>query len=461
MPVNSFENYPMTWKPDRRSLTSPLYASLASMLEYDILNGFLAPNTKLPPQRELADFLDINLSTVTRAFKLCEAKGLIYAITGSGTFVAPNAGSEIFIADIDTSKGCIEMGLIKAFDALNIHVAEVIRDIAEKNYLDKLLDYGYPIGAPYHRMAAKQWMARFNMETSLDNIAITSGGQNSFTLVLISLFKPGDKIAVDAYTYPNFIELSNMLNIQLVPVGGDAMGMLPQQLEAVCRTTNLKGIYLNPSCNNPTAVTMPMSRREELAHVIRDNGLILMEDDIYSFLCPSDYLPISHFVPEKFVYMHSISKALASGLRVAFIAYARGFADAITRGICNINIKTSALNSEIAAELINNGAAEAIITKKLALSRERNQIYRQYFSIENPLENPLSLYRWLRLPRRYHPKLLEEALMKRGLRLFHSYRFIVKREESTQFVRVALSSATDVKELERGLIILKDFSTEK
>ncbi|MFZ7943445.1 hypothetical protein [Neobacillus sp. 19] len=48
MPVNSFENYPMTWKPDKTQLVPPLYRSIASLLEYDILNGFLAPNTRLP-----------------------------------------------------------------------------------------------------------------------------------------------------------------------------------------------------------------------------------------------------------------------------------------------------------------------------------------------------------------------------------------------------------------------------
>lgn len=74
MPVNSFENFPMSWKPNKAKLKPPLYLSIAEALEQDILNGELTPNTKLPPQRELADFLDVNLSTITRAFKLCEAR---------------------------------------------------------------------------------------------------------------------------------------------------------------------------------------------------------------------------------------------------------------------------------------------------------------------------------------------------------------------------------------------------
>ncbi|MEC2627288.1 winged helix-turn-helix domain-containing protein, partial [Bacillus cereus] len=91
MPVNSFENYSMSWKPNKELLKRPFYSSIAALIEHDTVNGFLAPGTKLPPQRELADFLDLNFTTITRAYKLCEVKGLIYAITGSGTFVAPNA----------------------------------------------------------------------------------------------------------------------------------------------------------------------------------------------------------------------------------------------------------------------------------------------------------------------------------------------------------------------------------
>ena len=50
MPVNSFEYYPLTWRPDRNNLTRPVYLSLAQLLENDILNGVLRRDTKLPPQ---------------------------------------------------------------------------------------------------------------------------------------------------------------------------------------------------------------------------------------------------------------------------------------------------------------------------------------------------------------------------------------------------------------------------
>lgn len=88
MPFNSFLDYPISWKPERSRLTRPIYLSLAKQLEQDIAAGFLAPGTKLSPQRELSDFLDINFTTVIRSYRLCKLKRLIYARTGSG-FVSP------------------------------------------------------------------------------------------------------------------------------------------------------------------------------------------------------------------------------------------------------------------------------------------------------------------------------------------------------------------------------------
>ncbi|WP_321017231.1 winged helix-turn-helix domain-containing protein, partial [Enterocloster bolteae] len=125
MPVNSFEDYPLTWKPRKAMLNFPMYRSLAQLLEQDILSGKLAPKTKLPPQRELADFLDVNLSTITRAFKLCETKGLIYATVGSGTYVSPKAA--LPVPDLHDAAEFIDLGLIKPSYQFNSDVADTAR----------------------------------------------------------------------------------------------------------------------------------------------------------------------------------------------------------------------------------------------------------------------------------------------------------------------------------------------
>ena len=77
MPVNSFDNYPLTWKPDKDKLRSPYYKYLSDDLENKIINGLLKPGTLLPPQREIADYLDINYTTITRVYDNLKKKGLI------------------------------------------------------------------------------------------------------------------------------------------------------------------------------------------------------------------------------------------------------------------------------------------------------------------------------------------------------------------------------------------------
>lgn len=233
--------------------------------------------------------------------------------------------------------------------------------------------------------------------------------------------------------------------------------MLPERLDAICRANHLQGIYLIPSCNNPTAIIMDMNRRKDIAKVINKHNLILMEDDIFSFLAPQGYLPISHFVPERFVYSLSISKSLSSGMRVGFLAYANQFAEKITHGIFNINIKTSLLNAEVITELINTGSAEKIISQKKEIAKERNLLYQKYFQKENSNENPLSFFRWLPLRQKYQLKQFEQNALEHGIHVYHSHRFLVKNDKSDQFIRISLTSAKDSDELEKGLCILKNF----
>ncbi|RBP30144.1 regulatory GntR family protein [Bacillus mycoides] len=140
----------MSWKPDKNLLKRPFYSSIAILLEHDIINGLLAPGTKLPPQRELEDFLDLNFTTITRAYKICEVK----------------------------------------------------------NYNDST-------GLPHQKMAGLNWMSSFGINVTQEHIAIVSGAQNTLAITLTALFKPGNRIATDLYTYSNFIELAKMLPDEL------------------------------------------------------------------------------------------------------------------------------------------------------------------------------------------------------------------------------------------------------
>ena len=460
MPVNSFDHYPMSWKPDKKALKRPFYHSIASLLEQDIVNGFLAPGTKLPPQRELADFLDLNFTTITRAYKLCERKGLIYAVTGSGTFVAPNAARSIAIS-ANEAPHAIDLGFVASFEQTNDIVADVIQKVTEKKYLKQLLNYNDPTGIPHQKMAGLNWMELFGIRTDQEHTAIVSGAQNALAVALTALFEPGNRIATDLYTYSNFIELAKMLHIQLIPIPGDESGMLPGELEKQCCQVDIHGIFLMPSCANPTTVMVSDVRKHELADVIRRHQLILIEDDIHAFMTAGiihDYQqPMFNLLPEQSVYICSTSKSICSGLRVAYMVYSEALRKKIVQAIFNVNVKTSSLDAEVITEIILSGRAHEIVSQKKRLAQSVNDIYSEYFPLRYPIGHPLSFYRWLPIQGHNDGLQLETDLQKHGIRIFHSDRFLSGQTTPEKYLRIALSSTNSLNELKIGLNILTQY----
>ena len=278
MPTNSFEHFYLSWTPDRSKIKRPYYLTLANALEADIVSGKLSAGTKLPPQRELADYLDLNFTTVTQAYNLCRERNLIYGITGKGTFVSPLPGNSS-IQKSSQTQDVIELGLLRGFDQIKAPIIEASKNVLTKGYIEELYSYTDAAGHLHQRAAGAHWMKQMDVHTDSDHIAIFSGAQNIISAAMLSLFKIGDKIAVDEYTYSNLIGTAHLSHIRLIPVKGDTYGMMPDELEYFCRKENVNGIFLMPNCANPTTCTIPEKRKDELARIIARYKLILLEDD--------------------------------------------------------------------------------------------------------------------------------------------------------------------------------------
>ena len=459
MPFNSFLNYPMSWKPDRSKLKRPIYLSLAEQLEKDIAGGFLLPGTKLPPQRELADFLDINFTTVTRTYRLCELKGLIYAVIGSGTYVAPSAAKSVTISTENLARESIDLGFVSSFESCNAMLADTIKTVLSKRQISELLDYEYPTGMPHHKAAGVNWLKTVGIQTDTEHIAVVSGTQNGLALTLLALFEPGNRIAVDTYTYANFIELAKMYHIQLVPVSGDAQGMSAEELEFRHRSNAIRGVFLMPSCCNPTTIAVSDRRKAELATVIRKYRMILIEDEIHAFftagIVPDYQRAMAQLIPERTIYLSGTSKPICSGLRVAYLVYPDNFRESILKAIFNVNVKTSSLDTEIISELILSGKANEIIKQKQMMAADRNRLFFDFFPELKGTGHPLSFYRWLPIVDERSGIQIEQELQNAGIRVYHSDRFLSGSRKGQSYLRVALSTTSTREQLQTGISILE------
>lgn len=452
MPVNSFEKYFMSWSPERSELTRPVYLSLANRLEADILSGRLAPGTRLPPQRELADFLGINFTTVTRAYDLCRERSLIYGITGRGSFVASLPGTPAKHGET------IELGIVNGFDSTSKTVIGAAENVLRKGYLDQLFNYAEPAGHLHQRAAGARWMELQGVKTDTAHTAVFSGAQNVISAALLSLFKLGDRIATDEFTYSNLIGTARLAHIPLVPIPGDSGGMLPDKLESACRREKISGIFLMPDCANPTTISLDGKRKNALADVIRKYGLVLIEDDHGTMLRQkSAAQPLFARLPEQTVYICGSTRNVCSGLRVTFAAFPEQFRSKLLNGLFHLNIKTSSIDAEIMTELIMSGKAEQILREKLLLATAANRIFDQVFPhLADPAKHG-TFFRTVPLPANCTDGIrIEEMLAHKGVTAYHSYRFAVQKFTENPFLRLSVSSAGNNDRLQQGLEITKD-----
>ncbi len=453
MPVNSFENYPMAWKPRKEDIRPPFYVSIANMLERDIMNGTVDQTARLPPQRELADYLDLNVSTITHAYRLLEVRGIIHAVTGKGTFVSPNARALTSIVD-QSSHPPIELGTIHPFYVHNRLIRDITAEILKSPSSEALFAYGTPLGSSSQRRAAVNWLQSTGVDATLDNTLIALGVQNALAVVLTSLFSPGDRIAVDSYTYANFIGLAQALNIQLISVGGDGEGMLPSSLEKACKQHGIRGAYLMPSGNNPTNVVMSRKRRKEIAEVLQKNTILTMEDDTYRVLSGESGPCVHALAPENCIYISGLSKPVCAGLRVAYICAPAMYCERLRRGLYNINLALPSLNIEVAAQVIRAGLHHVIVREKRELARKRNQLFYTLFPSGKEYIDTYS--QWLVLPDGYTGRLFEQEMARQGVGVFGAERFCVGDAVECRGIRVATCSPPTDEALLAGLTIIKN-----
>jgi len=455
MPINSFDDYPMSWKPNLSETTPPIYLALVKLLENDIKKGVLKPGTKLPPQRELADYLDINLSTISRAFKICEQKGLLSASVGNGTYVSSDATADkIFICGTERPQ-IIEMGGLYPHVEANRKVKLYTEKLLKKSDALKLFSYTEPDGTERHRNAGVAWFQKIGLNTDNRHIVLAAGGQNALSAALGGLLKHGDRIGTDPLTYPGVKTVAQMLGIHITAVPNKDFEMTEAGLNFAIRNENIKGIYVMPDFHNPTSHIMSLETRKMIAETARKENLLVIEDAINNLLEDNPLPPIAAFAPEEVVCLASLSKTIAPGLRTAFIYVPEKYHSDLSTLLYTTNISNSALLATISAGLIESGVADEIINERKQEIIKRNLITNEIldgFLINSELTCP---FRYLSLPDYFTGKSFEICAEQAGVQVFGSERFSVGNKPAEKAARISVITPPTVEILTDALTRLK------
>lgn len=458
MSVNSFENYPMSWRPVLKKGTDPLYKRLASQLETDIADGILLPGTKLPPQRELADFLDINVSTVSRALAICSRKGLLSGSVGSGTYVAYDVCTNIFSTPAIPKSHLIELGSMMPETIQQNEMVSLFQKMMLEQDFGMLFQYKHGI-ADWQREAAARLMERVGCPVPTKDIMTASGGQNAIASIFAGLLEPGDRVGVDPLVYPGLKSAAKLFGIQLVPIMQENGEISEEGLRYAIKNDGIRAVYVMPDCHNPTTHTMSKHGRSMIAKAAREFDLLIIEDGINSLLLPDQRETIYANAPDHVIFILSLSKTVSPALRLAYLAVPKRFQRNMDNALYNINLSQSALLLELASRLIASGQLDGLLERRRLGLKKRNQITDQILAGYNILGDENSLSRWLLLPEGASSTAFENMALQKGVFVYGSERFAVGKNTPVAAARLAVCAPDNIEELQQGLMILKDLLT--
>jgi DNA-binding transcriptional MocR family regulator len=443
------------WLP-QLATRGPRYLALADAIEQDVATGALAGGARLPPQRDLAFRLGVTVGTVSRAYALVAARGLVSGEVGRGTFVRPLA-AEARVNPVDD--GAADLIKLTVNAPPDPGDGAILRDglvqlAARPAALQHLLSYTPKRGFADHRAAAAAWIGALGIAAHADDVILTGGAHQALFATLLGLAVPGEGVLIEQLTYSGLCHIGERCGLRLRGVALDDEGVLPDALDAACRSEPARLLVLNPTVHNPTTATMSAGRRQAIAALARAHDLIVIEDDVYGRLPEQRAAPIAALAPERTIYITSASKSIAPGLRLGMLLSPQRYLEPIAAAQHDLFLTCPPLMAELFKLWQGDGTALRLAQRQLVEARARHDLAREILGNRSYRAQPTSYHLWLPLPPPWRTSQFVAAAWERGVAIDPGSAFAVDRDQAPHAVRVSLSAAGSRERLGRALSVL-------
>lgn len=434
-----------SWLPRLAVQRGPRFLQIADALQAAVADGSLKPGDRLPPQRLLAAQLDVDLTTITRAYDEARRRHLLEGRGARGTYVAAPKVEWSSVLDLSMNTPPPPEGV--DFDDM---LKQGLSQVLMRADAQLLMTYHLGGGSDSDRKAAAQWLEP--MFGSLDDrqIVVCPGAQAAIAALILALTAPGDVILAEPASYPGLRAAAAQFGRRILAVQADRQGMVPEMLEQACREHRPALVYLNPTLQNPTAITMSEGRRKQLASVARRCQVRIVEDDPYWLLADVPPPPIAAFAPQQVYYISTLSKCLTPGLRVAFVL----MRDPHERQRFLVALRSFALmappvTAALATQWILDGSAGQLMDGVRKEARLRHRMARDILAGRYSGAGD-GLHVWLELPGYWTCAQLARAADSEGIAVTPAQAFATG-SESVNAIRISLGSIKDRGRLHAGL----------
>ncbi len=439
------------WIPDLSRSDRPRYLAIADLLAADIAGGHLAPGDRLPPQRRLASRLGIDFTTVARGYVEAQKRGLVQSRVGQGTFVCAASRPERVLRDASVYGVDLSMNLPPEpsdpalIERMQAGLAEVARDLVP------LLRYqGFGVSQS-DKDSASIWLGRRGLIPVQERIFVTPGAHPALLGILGTLAKPGETILSEAITYPGIRSIAAQLGLTLVGLPMAEQGIHPDALIEAAERLKPRALYLNPTLQNPTTLTIPVGRRTELADAARRLRLPIVEDDAYGFIPTHAPAPLAAIAPDITWHVAGLAKCIGAGIRAAYVVApdARAgwpFAAAVRAA----TVMASPLTVALATRWIEDGTADAILHFIREEMAARQRLAAGILPAGSYVADPLSFNLWMPLPPSWTRSAFVGHMRATGIGVVASDAFTVEGTPP-EAVRVCLGGPADRAVVRRAL----------
>ncbi|PEX85814.1 PLP-dependent aminotransferase family protein [Klebsiella sp. KG9] len=298
---------------------TPIWRQLAEALRLLILDGRLALETRLPGERELAAALNISRTTVASALGQLREEGYLYSRQGSGSRIAlPERPVEASAQKPDPLSVNLAVAALSAGPEIHQAYSQALKIMPEH-----LSNTGYDQqGLALLREAIARRYSERGLPTRSDQVMIVNGALSGFALVLRLFTGPGDRVVVDAPTYPMALSAIQGASCRPVSVALPQQGWDCDGLAATIAQTAPRLAWLMPDFHNPTGRCMDSATRQRVADIAAQTRTTLVVDetmvDLWYDAPPP--LPLAAFNPDApVITIGSAGKSFWGGLRIGWI----------------------------------------------------------------------------------------------------------------------------------------------
>lgn len=284
-------------------------------------------------------------------------------------------------------------GGIPAPESFPIEELYKINEAVLDRYGAAALQYDRTEGFAPFLEALAGYLAGKGIKAAADELLVFNGSQSVLDTLGKVLLSPGDCIALESPSYLGALSAFGAYQPNYVSIASDDEGIVPEALAAALEQHAIKFIYLVTTFQNPTGRTMTRRRRQQIADIVKHMNALVVEDDPYSDLrYRGEAVPaLQTFAPDNTVYVSTLSKIFAPGLRLGFCLAPGLIRDWLYTAKQGADLHSNTYAQALAAEYICGGYIARQVPKIIALYAPRQAAMLDAMDAHIPAG-----YRWIK-----------------------------------------------------------------